>query len=95
MSEIKQVHLKSSESPKFIIYPNPSDGIVGIKFDNNQDGKKLLQIFNSHGQKLVEKEIEVRGNSYQQVATLQTGNYWVRLTDIATRLSSVSQLFIK
>jgi hypothetical protein len=94
-SEIKQVQLKSSESPKFIIYPNPSDGIVGIKFDNNQDGKKLLQIFNSHGQKVVEKDIEVKGSSYRQVATLKSGNYWVRLTDVATGMSSVSQLFIK
>lgn len=94
-SEIKQVQLKSTTAPGFIIYPNPSNGIVGIKFDNNQDGKKLLQIFNSHGQKLVEKEIEVTGNSYQQVTTLQSGNYWVRLTDVGSQLSSVSQLFIK
>ncbi len=94
-SEIKQVQLKSSVAPGFIIYPNPSNGIVGIKFDNNQDGKKLLQIFNSHGQKLVERNIDVTGSSYQQVTTLQSGNYWVRLPDVASQLPSVTQLFIK
>ncbi len=94
-SDIKQVQLKSSTSPKFIIYPNPSNGIVGIKFDNNQGGKMVLQIFNSHGQKVMQKEIEVAGSSYQQVATLQSGNYWVRLTDVTSQLSSVNQLFIK
>jgi hypothetical protein len=94
-SEIKRVELKSSETPKFIIYPNPSNGIVGIKFDNNQGGKMVLQIFNSHGQKVVQKDIEVAGSSYQQVATLPGGNYWVRLTDVTSQLSSVNQLFIK
>jgi Secretion system C-terminal sorting domain len=94
-SEIKQVQLKSSTNPKFIIYPNPSDGIVGIKFDNNQGGKMLLQIFNSHGQKMMQKEIVVTGSSYQQVATLRSGNYWLRLTDVTSQLSSVNQLFIK
>jgi len=37
----------------------------------------------------------VTGSSYQQVATLQSGIYWLRLTDVTSQLSSVNQLFIK
>lgn len=94
-SEIKKIVLKGSENPKFIIYPNPSTGIVGIKFANNQGGKMLLQIFNSNGQKVLQEEILVAGASYQQVATLKSGSYWLKLTDAASRLSNINQLIIK
>ena len=33
-SNIKQLVLESSATTKFLVYPNPSTGIVGIKFDN-------------------------------------------------------------
>lgn len=95
ISDVRQVVLEGTRAPKFIIYPNPSNGIVGIKFDNNQGGKMRLQIFNTQGQKVLEKDIEVTGTFYQQVATLQSGNYWLRLTDVTSQLSSVNQLLIK
>ncbi len=95
ISEVRPLRLEGSAPPKFIIYPNPSDGIVGIKFDNNHSGKMLLQIFNTQGQKVIHKEIEVSGSFYQQVATLQSGTYWLKLTDVTNQLSGVNQLFIK
>ncbi len=94
-SEVRQLKLEGSASPKFIIYPNPSDGIVGIKFDNNQHGKMLLQIFNTQGQKMMQKEIDVVGSYFQQIAPLKSGSYWLRLTDVTTQLSGVNQLIIK
>lgn len=94
-SEIRKVTLKNSVVPKFIISPNPSDGIVGIKFDTNEGGKMKLEIFNGQGQLIVRKDVLLSGNSYQQVATLQKGLYWVKLTDISSQLSAVNQLFIK
>ena len=94
-SEVKQVTLDAIKSPKFIVYPNPSEGVLGIKFDNNQGGKMLMQIFNTQGQRVLQKEIEVSGSFYQQVTTLQSGTYWLRLTDVTSQLSAVSQLFIK
>ena len=94
-SDVKQVTLKNSSLPKFIVTPNPSNGIVGIKFDNNEGGKMMLEIYNSQGQKVMQKEIVVSGTSYHQVATLQGGVYWLRLTDVTSQLSSVNQLFIK
>jgi Secretion system C-terminal sorting domain len=94
-SEIKQVRMEGAVSPKFKIYPNPSNGIVGIKFDNTQGRKMLLQIYNTQGQRVLQREIEVAGSYYQQVAALESGSYWLRLTDASNQLSRVNQLIIK
>jgi Secretion system C-terminal sorting domain len=94
-SDIKQITLENSTNPKFFITPNPSDGIVGIKFDNNGGGKMKLEIFNIQGQQTVERDIEVTGSSFHQLPVLQKGMYWVRITDLSSHLSAVSQLIIK
>ena len=49
ISEVRKVTLKSSVVPRFIISPNPSTGVVGIKFDNDEGGKHKLEIFNAQG----------------------------------------------
>lgn len=94
-SEIKQVVLKNSENPKFFVTPNPSNGIVGIKFDNNGGGKMKLEIFNIQGQQAVNRDIEITGSSYYQLPVISKGMYWVRITDLSSQLSAVSQLIIK
>jgi Secretion system C-terminal sorting domain len=94
-TNIKYIDAGSETPIKFIVYPNPSNGIVGIKFDNITAGKYVVLINNAQGQTVVSKEIEVAGYSYQQVATLIRGFYWVRLTNVANQLSCVNQLFIK
>jgi hypothetical protein len=94
-TNIKYIDGGSTKPTKFIVYPNPSNGIVGIKFDNITAGKYLVLINNTQGQTVINKEIEVSGNSYQQVATLSKGFYWVKLTNVASQLSCVNQLLIK
>jgi hypothetical protein len=94
-SNIRQVQLEKSDFPKFSLYPNPSDGIVGIKFDNILTGHFNIQIFNAQGQTVVKKEIAAGGSSYVQVAKLETGVYWLRITDKNSQLYSVNQLLIK
>jgi hypothetical protein len=94
-SVVKQVYLENSPAPKFTVFPNPSTGIVGIKFDNIESGKMTMQVFNSRGQKVLQKDILVAGSSYQQLGTLESGIYWLRLTDEKNRLSFVNQLMIK
>lgn len=94
-SGIKQITLENSTNPKFFITPNPSDGIVGIKFDNNGGGKMKLEVFNIQGQQTVERNIEITGSSYYQLPVLQKGMYWVKITDLSSQLSAVSQLIIK
>lgn len=95
ISMVKSINTTSDVPVRFSLYPNPSNGIVGIKFDNILAGKYVVLIHNAQGQTIVEKEMEMRGNPYQQVATLQKGFYWVKVTDVATRLSAVNQLLIK
>jgi hypothetical protein len=95
LSNIKYVDAGSDGPFKFNLYPNPSSGIVGIKFDNNSAGKYLVLINNAQGQTVVTKEIEVAGNGYQQVATLLRGFYWVKVVNVSNQLSSVNQLLIK
>lgn len=95
LSEVRKITLKNSLVPRFILSPNPSDGVVGIKFDNNDGGQYRLEVFNGQGQVVQRKDIVLSANSYQQIARLQQGMYWVKLTDLSTRLSAVNQLFIK
>lgn len=94
-STIRQLILESSEKNIFSVYPNPSNGIVGIKFDNISAEEFAVQIFNAQGQKVVTKDIVVNGSSYMQLASLKSGVYWVRVTSKKNRSSSVQQILIK
>lgn len=91
----RQLILESSGEIKFSVFPNPSNGIVGIKFDNISEEQFALQIYNTQGQIIVSKDLVVSGSSYVQVATLRSGVYWMRLTSKKTQVSSVNQLLIK
>ena len=95
-SNIKQLELESSAVTKFSIYPNPSSGIVGIKFDNKMQGYYNVQVYNTQGQLAVRKDIAVAvGSPYMEVAKLVPGVYWLRVTDKKSQESSVNQIFIK
>lgn len=94
-TNIKHISLQSSATTKFSIYPNPSHGTVGIKFDTGVGGKFAVQIFNTQGQLVTQKDIVASGETPVQVAHLQSGVYWLRLTDKKTQEVSVNQLLIK
>jgi len=95
-SNIRQLELESSAINKFSIYPNPSTGIVGIKFDNNLHGYFNIQVYNTQGQMAVKRDLAVAiGSPYMEIATLTPGVYWLRVTDKKSLESSVNQLFIK
>ena len=94
-SNIKHVIMGNSAYPKFSLYPNPSKGIVGIKFDDKSAGRFEIQIYNTQGQVIVKKGIVVTGSSYVQLANLTSGAYWLRLTDQQSQISCVNQLLIK
>jgi hypothetical protein len=94
-SEVKSVELENSEEPKINVFPNPSDGVVGIKFVNINTGKFLVQISNTQGQTVFSGEVEANGGGLKYIATLQRGTYWLRLIDVTSHLSCVNQLLIK
>jgi Secretion system C-terminal sorting domain len=93
-SEVKSVILENSDAPKINIYPNPSSGVVGIKFVNIYSGKFLVQISNTQGQTVFSNEVEANGG-LKYITTLQRGVYWLRLIDVTSHLSCVNQLLIK
>ncbi len=94
-SNIKQVTLGNSAPTKFSVYPNPSSGVVGIKFDNNSSGHFNVQIFNTQGQLIRKQDVLVTGSDYVQVTKMGSGVYWLRLTDNNTGEFCVTQLLIK
>jgi hypothetical protein len=95
-SIIKQVRLGSFESKRILVYPNPSTGIVGIKFDNSLSGHFSALLYTTQGQMVVKKDIVVKtGSPYMELARIVPGVYWLRLTDKKSLESSVHQLLIK
>lgn len=94
-STTRQLVLESSEKNPFSVYPNPSNGIVGIKFDNILAEEFAVQIFNTQGQTIVNKDLLVSGSSYVQLTSLNKGVYWVRITSKKNQVSGVQQILIK
>lgn len=94
-SAIKSVDYENSFLSKVSLYPNPSAGIVGIKFVNISAGKLSVRISNIQGQVIVSKEFDVSGTDYKQIATLQRGMYWLKIMDVTSKESFVNQLLIK
>jgi len=94
-TDIKSIDLENTDKPKINIFPNPSNGVVGIKFANISSGKFLIQISNTQGQTVFSKEEEIIGDGVRYITTLQRGMYWLRLIDVTSHLSCVNQLLIK
>ena len=94
-SNIRQATMENSDFPRFTLYPNPSNGIVGIKFDYILSGHFNIQIFNTQGKVIVKKDVVANGSSYIKLATIESGVYWLRMTDVKSQESCVTQLLIK
>jgi len=92
---IRSLNFENPFLAKISLYPNPSTGIVGIKFVNIPAGKLNVQITNVQGQTVVQKEFVVSGTDYKQIAVLQRGMYWMRIKDVNSLETVVNQLLIK
>lgn len=95
ITDTRSIHYNEINPAGLSFYPNPSNGIIGIKFDKNITGKLLVVITNPQGQILFNRQIEISDNNYRQITVLQRGLYWVKVTDVAGEKSYVNQLFIK
>jgi len=95
LTDTRSIRFNELNLSEFSLYPNPSNGIIGIKFDKNITGKLLVLITNPQGQILYNRQIEISDNNYRQVTVLQRGMYWIKVTDVAGQRSYVNQLFIK
>jgi hypothetical protein len=95
LSQTKSIDFGTDQSFKFSLYPNPSSGIIGIKFDNNKTRKILVSVTNVQGQTILNKIIEITDVNYRQIATVEKGMYWVKTVDLSSQKTCVNQLLIK
>lgn len=77
------------------LYPNPSSGVVGLKFVNAKPGRFTAQVSNAQGQLVLTKEVTVAATDYKVIATLQKGFYYVKLTDPATGAFCINEMLIQ
>lgn len=91
----RSVNFENTLLNKISLYPNPSSANVGIKFVNVTTGKLSIRISNVQGQTVVSKDMIVAGTDYKQIATLQRGMYWMKITDVTSGETVVNQLLIK
>lgn len=92
-SQTKSVQL-GTQKGIFTVFPNPSKGIVGIKFDGSNPATWNIQIVNINGQTIYNAKLDVAGPTYKQLTTLSEGMYWLRLSDKTGQLAGVNQLLI-
>ena len=71
LSDTKSIGFDELKLSEFSLFPNPSNGIIGIKFDKNTTGNLLVVITNVQGQTVFNKQIEISDNNYRQITTLQ------------------------
>jgi hypothetical protein len=95
VTPVKTVELSNPAFDNVNLYPNPSTGSAGIKFVNSKGGKMLVQVTTAAGQPVFSKELQVLATDYKSIGTLPTGMYWVKITDMALKVSCVKQLIVQ
>lgn len=74
--------LREYEKAEFVVYPNPSSGIINIRFGTQAGSRLTVLVFNSAGQKVLEESISSPGrNELRQfdLSHLQNGVYQLRI----------------
>lgn len=94
-SEVRTVDFVNSLFASIAISPNPSTGVIGVKFISATAGYYLVEISNPAGQIVSRKQVQAAATDYKQVATLQKGMYYVKITELATQTSSINQLVVQ
>jgi hypothetical protein len=94
-TETKSVEFTNPLSSTISLYPNPSSGVVGIKFVSVKAGKFLVQISNAVGQIIITKEVLVAETDYKLITALKAGKYYVKIIDVATNASCVNQMVVQ
>ncbi len=73
-------------TPKFWIFPNPSDRELTIKFSAQVAEAGRVEIFNSIGQKVYVKKTVVFDGMKLELPELSSGIYWIRIGDKSNRI---------
>jgi hypothetical protein len=92
---IKAIDMPNIEFAGVSLYPNPSAGNVGVKFLNAKASNVLIEVTNTAGKQVLSREFAVAGTDYKSLGALAPGMYWVRITDLITKVPVVKQLVIQ
>ena len=95
LSTVKTIEFTNAQFHNVSVYPNPSNGSVGVKFINSKTSRVLVQVTGAGGQAVLTKEMPVAETDYKTLGTLPAGLYWVKITDVATKASCVKQLVVR
>ncbi len=77
------------------LYPNPSNGSIGIKFVSTRANNILVQVTNAAGQQVLTKNLQVATTDYKVLGNLPAGTYWVKITDLSSKTVAVKQLVVQ
>jgi hypothetical protein len=76
----------------FSIYPNPTNGIVNLQFEQNQ-GLILVEVYNSLGEKILTKKQLQGTNCELDLSGMSEGVYWMRVeTDFGVGYKKVVRI---
>lgn len=96
-SEIRRAYVKNQNSPKVSVYPNPVVSGINIQFVNNETSNYKVELFNSFGQLIFQKNYDVSKVSSVNIDWPQKpapGNYFLRVTDTNHHKAQVERLRI-
>ena len=94
-SEVRSVDFADPLLAAVSVYPNPSSGQAGIKFVAAKAGVYKVEVTNAAGQTISNKEMRVAETDFKQLNTLQTGTYYVKITELSSGASCVQQLVVR
>lgn len=90
---IRVTSVQPSEDNGLVLYPNPVKDILVLEATHR--GKYDVQLFNTRGERIVTKQIDVSGTHvqhYLNMETLATALYILRITNTATRKTYISKI---
>lgn len=94
-SEVRPLDFANPLFSTISLYPNPSSGLVGIKFVAARAGAYSVQVSNAGGQVVSRKELKAAATDLKQLDALQKGMYYVKITEMATGAFCVQQLVVQ
>ena len=78
--DLNPLSIQNIETNKFIMYPNPANNVVNIKFNNALRGKLTISVYSIQGKRVFNTEAYSVNNKIEfNVSTLSNGMYFVKL----------------
>lgn len=84
---------ESINSSSSKIFPNPTDGLININIENYPSAY-LVRILNSNGQKMIEKEFDIKSGLID-LKDLSSGIYFVHMVDMDGVLIESKKVILK